>query len=361
MNRVLAMDASLAMPTVAAATRPLRVGSWPGVGFQDNPVIATLCASLKSAGAVVSDVADPCDILSQQLDILQIHWPEQIFWAGASRLDTARKARAVVKALRRLKKGGTRIVWMVHNLAPHDAPRWQRLIWWPYSAAIARLADGFMTLSPSTVAVVRQAMPALSGKPARFIWHPAYEDAAGDKAKRTEARLQLGVGPSTRLLACLGHLRPYKGVEALIDAFRQTSGDIGLIVAGTPRDSAFAAHLVARAGDDSRIRLILRRLSGAQFKALTCAADEIIAPFTDYLHSGTIVHALSAGKPVCTPNSPFARDFAANVGSGWIRLYQPPLTPLMLWIGVPRPGVPPVLPDACEAADCMMRFYRMLA
>jgi beta-1,4-mannosyltransferase len=338
----------------------LCVGSWPGPRFQDNPLIAALCASLGEAGAEVVDIHDPTAATAARLDVLQIHWPEQIFWQGLGPCATVRKAWSTVWALARLKARGTRIVWMVHNLAPHDPSRWQRLLWRPYRAAIARLTDAFLTLSPSTVEVVRDAMPALNRKPGFFVWHPSYAGAVRSETERANARAALDFAPSTRVLACLGHVRPYKGVEELLEVFCNTAGDMGLVVAGAADDQAFVRKIAVIAEGDPRIRLILRSLPGAEFGALMAAADEIIAPFTDYLHSGSIVHALSARKPVCTPDKPFARDLASGFGNGWIRLYQPPLTATVLLSAMIPPTAQIALPDARDAGRRMICFYRAL-
>ena len=53
----------------------------------------------------------------------------------------------------------------------------------------------------------------------------------------------------------------------------------------------------------------------------------MVAPFRRYLHSGSIVHALSAGRPVLTPATPFATSLAAELGRpDWLQTYAGPLT-----------------------------------
>ena len=52
----------------------------------------------------------------------------------------------------------------------------------------------------------------------------------------------------------------------------------------------------------------------------------MVAPFRHYLHSGSIVHALSAGRPVLTPATPFALSLAAELGRpDWLQTYAGPL------------------------------------
>ena len=51
----------------------------------------------------------------------------------------------------------------------------------------------------------------------------------------------------------------------------------------------------------------------------------MVAPFRRYLHSGSIVHALSAGRPVLTPATPFATSLAAELGRpDWLQTYAGP-------------------------------------
>lgn len=59
--------------------RPLRIGCWPGPSFVDNPFVGNFCDALVSEGCVVMDVPDPRRVSPQEIDVLQIHWPDQIF------------------------------------------------------------------------------------------------------------------------------------------------------------------------------------------------------------------------------------------------------------------------------------------
>jgi hypothetical protein len=66
----------------------------------------------------------------------------------------------------------------------------------------------------------------------------------------------------------------------------------------------------------------------------------VVAPLRRYLHSGSIVHALSAQRPVLTPETPFATGLAAELGRpDWLQTYRGPLTPATL-AGAQVPGVP---------------------
>jgi glycosyltransferase involved in cell wall biosynthesis len=235
----------------------------------------------------------------------------------------------------------TRLVWMVHDLAPHDGKWFKRLAWPPYAARMARLADGALTLASGTRAPVLAAYPALAGKPVEHVWHPAYPGEALSPGARAAARAGLGWDGAERVYGYCGQLRPYKGVEDLLGAFRELADPAArLLVAGRPRDAAFAGALHGLAGGDARIRLILEDLTPERFRACLGACDIVAAPFRRYLHSGSIVHALSAQRPVLTPATPFATSLAAELGRpDWLQTYQGPLTPATL-AGAEVPGTP---------------------
>src|ERR1051326_1515850 len=87
----------------SASRVPLRVGSWPGSSFRRNSVIPILCAALQRRGATVVDVLKPWLIRPEEIDIFQIHWPEQVFWDNESRLKKLARVGLTLAALARLR------------------------------------------------------------------------------------------------------------------------------------------------------------------------------------------------------------------------------------------------------------------
>jgi beta-1,4-mannosyltransferase len=345
--------------------RRLRVASWPGPSYPNNAIITLICDGISHAGADVIDIADPCNLHAPDFDIFQLHWPEQLFWWGLGRKGVAIKAWQIIAALRRLKRQGVRIIWMIHNLSPHEMGRWQRVVWSYYQRELCRLADGFLTLSPSTIPLVRAAFPRLARIPGRFVWHPAYINVSVPDSVREETRAALHFSPSTYVFACLGFIRSYKGVDKLVRAFRQLpETDVGLIVAGGPLDSEMCRIVSAEAEGDRRIRLDFRFLEEAKLRAYTAASDTIVLPYLRYLHSGSLVYALSGQRMVLTPDAPFARDLANLLGSEWVHLYIPPLTQqIMARLRRVRPTTPCAVRERLsyfETGAAMVRFYKSL-
>lgn len=338
----------------APAPAPLVLGSWPGVESDHNRFLPILLGALAADGVRVVSFPDSGAIRMDgpegPLDALILHWPDKVFWeakgsAGAARLIAGLLARLAARPRT------TKLVWMVHDLQPHDGRWFKRLAWPPYAAALARMADGALTLSSGTRAAVLEAYPALRAKPMEHVWHPAYPGEALDPAARAAARAALGWDAGIRAYGYCGQLRPYKGVEDLIAAFRALPDPAArLLVAGMPKDGAIAATLQGLAGDDARITLQLRDLSPEAFRAALGACDLIVAPFRHSLHSGSIVHALSAARPVLTPATPFATSLAAELGRpDWLQTYEGPLTPAALAAARP-PATPLDLAPLAPAA-----------
>lgn len=322
------------------------LGSWPGRESDHNRFLPVLLDALAAEGVRITGFPDSWDIRFAGLDALLIHWPDKVFWEAAHAGQGAGGAAARMAGLiARLaaRRRATKLVWMVHDLAPHDGGRFKRATWRPYAAALARLADGTLTLSEGTRAQVAAAYPALARKPMEHIWHPAYPGETVSPETRAATRATFGWTGTERVFGYCGQLRPYKGVEDLISAFaRLDDPDARLLIAGRPRDGDTADDLRRRAAGDARIHMRPEDLTPGDFRACLGACDLVVAPFRRYLHSGSIVHALSAKRPVLTPATPFATSLAAELASpGWLQTYDGPLGPETLAAAAaPAPAAP---------------------
>jgi beta-1,4-mannosyltransferase len=207
-------------------------------------------------------------------------------------------------------------------------PDWQRTIWNGfYCRGLSLVSDGFLTLSPSTVERVRMQIPDLKGVVGSFVWHPTYSLFCSMFGSRQSA--------SPQATACnfgfVGLIRPYKGVDELLQAFNLLKGEkFALRLAGLPLDEELGKFVAESARHDARINVDLRHIDDDDMLSIVSSCDVVVLPFKNYLHSGSLVYALSAGSRVLTPDAPFARDMQARFGSRWIMLYEPPLTATVL-------------------------------
>jgi glycosyltransferase involved in cell wall biosynthesis len=93
-----------------------------------------------------------------------------------------------------------------------------------------------------------------------------------------------------------GLLRPYKGVDTLLEAFRRVEG-AELWIAGNPRmDVEPLRDLAAEA--PGRVRFLPRFVVDAEIPAIMRRADVVVLPYRDIEQSGVLYAALAFGKPM---------------------------------------------------------------
>jgi len=308
------------------AAKKLQIASWPGYGASHNPFVRLFLDGLAEAGCDIVSIDKVEYFPTKAPDIVLLHWAERIFGESQSRWQMIRKIVKLLRALSKLPQT-TKVVWLVHNLAPHDARKLQRIIWPRYLRQLIRHVDAILTLSPGTVTQVQAALPALAGLPSQGLWHPSYPDASVSESVRLEARARYGWTQDEKVLGYCGQIRPYKGVEDLLTAFLSTTDqNLRLFISGRPGRASFAEQLAKMASGDPRVALDLRNLSNEEFKEALSVCDRVVAPFRDYLHSGSLVHALSASCPILTPVTPFSASLKDYVGAAWVNTYDGTLT-----------------------------------
>ncbi len=96
------------------------------------------------------------------------------------------------------------------------------------------------------------------------------------------------------VVLCLGVVRPYKGVEVLLDAFRALDADAELWVVGRPLGVSID-DLRARAGS-ARVRFVSRYVADRELPALLRRADVLALPHLNVDVSGVLFAGLAFGK-----------------------------------------------------------------
>ncbi|HYP56239.1 MAG TPA: glycosyltransferase family 4 protein [Solirubrobacterales bacterium] len=128
----------------------------------------------------------------------------------------------------------------------------------------------------------------------RVIHHGAFDYLTRLPEERPlPAELEGAGGP---VILFFGLLRPYKGVDTLIEAFRELEG-AELWIVGNPRmDVAPLRRLAARAR--GRARFVTRFVEDAEMPAIFRRADLVVLPYRDAEHSGVLYTGLAFGKPL---------------------------------------------------------------
>jgi glycosyltransferase involved in cell wall biosynthesis len=91
-----------------------------------------------------------------------------------------------------------------------------------------------------------------------------------------------------------GLLRPYKGLDVLLDAWRTVEAEAELWIVGMPRMDLGPL----RAAADARVRFVPRFVSDPEIPAFFRRADVVVLPYRETEASGVLYAALAFGKAI---------------------------------------------------------------
>jgi beta-1,4-mannosyltransferase len=235
-----------------------------------------------------------------RVDVLHLHWLTP-YLKGKSYPTKAAYALKLLLDLRLAKARGVRLVWTIHNLVSHETTTPKLEIW--LSRRLAALADALIVHSEGAKAAVIDQFNVTTEK-ITIIPHGDFADVYGEKMPRDEARRRLGLDLQAPVFLFFGMIRPYKGVEKLLEIWKQTPSlhqTAALVIAGDARDPDLARSIsLATAGNPS-IYLHMRFIPDDEVPVLFSAADYAVLPFTNSLTSGSIALAQTFSIPIIAP------------------------------------------------------------
>ncbi|WP_300683258.1 hypothetical protein [Nocardioides sp.] len=270
----------------------------------DNPYLHELVGGVAAHDEVA--FLTPVTALLSRPDVFHVHWPKHLV-RGSSRWRTALKLATSAILLWRLRRRGTPVVQTMHNLADHDgetrAERW-------LFARLERLVSARIYLNESAENDYTQGV---------VVLHGSYRDWL----ERT-AGLTYPLAAPERSLLLFGMLRPYKGIETLIEAAAVAGVDLTL--AGAPTPASYGAEIGSLLAAHPDQELVERHLDDAELVSLTQQHRLVVLPYRSMYNSGALLYALSVGRAVLTGRTPATESLVEEFGPGWVRLYDAPLS-----------------------------------
>lgn len=272
-----------------------------------NPYVKMHDRSLEETGEVQVLHFTWRTALGGGYDVVHSHWPEDVFAASSPVKAVIKRAAAAawlaVLAARRIP-----VVQTVHNLElPNDKdPVKRALLRHVHSIAAHRV-------------LISETTPQPEG-PHSLVLHGHYSDwfARHPRSESVPGRI-----------AFVGLVRRYKNVETLARVFADTADSQpgwSLEIAGKPSSDELVTAITDIVAGDDRVHLSLRYLEDAEVVRVVTSAQLVVLPYKEMHNSGTVLTALSLGRPVLVPDNPTNRDIAAEVGPGWVHLFTGELT-----------------------------------
>ena len=222
-------------------------------------------------------------------DILHVHWWTYLLFAPLFTIVTINRWR------------GRTIICNVHNVQGHESnpidTLCTRLFLSRMDCLIAHTADSKakihsqFQIDHARIEVIPLGIP----------------DFIVGSASRSEARKKLGISAHKKVLLCFGHIRKYKGIDILIQAFAQVRRKMDhclLVIAGeTWVDWKPYQDLIDSHGLADVILLKLAFIDTRDVKYYFHAADLVVLPYTHFdAQSGPGRIALGYEKPMVVSN-----------------------------------------------------------
>lgn len=230
--------------------------------------------------------------------LIHIHWVYTFALHGSCRFPFLRRIAQAWFAvwLMMVRLLGFRLVWTAHNVLPSspvfaDDVRARR--------QLAAACDLVLVHSESTLAEL--AKLGVVPRKSAVIPHGPYIVAGSPESRRVP-----GTGPGPRRLLFFGKVRPYKGVEDLLEAFSALPPDLNahLIVAGECSDPLAAAMTDLARRSVRRLEMRLDYIPDGELSQLFADADVVALPFRQITTSGSAILALCHGRPLVVPELP---------------------------------------------------------
>lgn len=259
-----------------------------------NPYQALMHRSFGEHGLAVSPVTewgafDRLTALSGQTRgvVLHLHWLSEVLKGARTEADAQVRAADFLSRLQAFRSEGGRVVWTVHNMAPHDAKfleEERRL-----QQAVADEADLVHVMSEDTPQLVSDFL-ALDPEKTFCVPHPSYEGAYQDFVPRDHARLVLGIDPDEVVYVAFGAIKAYKGIERFVEGFnhllKTSQTPRRLIIAGKADGDRSSQQLVKQLRMHPYVLLKDAKVPAEHVQYMMRAADLMVLPHQRALNSG---------------------------------------------------------------------------
>lgn len=231
--------------------------------------------------------------------VVHLHWVYAFGVYGSARSGSVRRAMEAWFAawLWTLRFLDMRLVWTAHNVLPEG-----HVFTDDISARRRLVAACDLVIAHSTATLEQLDAMGIVPRRSAIIPHGPFTSDVQPASLRTP-----GEGHGPRQLLFFGKIRPYKGVDILLEAFAALPAELDahLTVAGECGDRSLTEELTKLASRSrGRVTLRLERIPDGEVARLLQLADTMVLPFRRVTTSGSAVLALCHGRPLVVPDLP---------------------------------------------------------
>lgn len=298
--------------------RPLKVAMMPDFRA-GNPYQSMLATALEQVGVSVTFPSGYRRILpiwravsQASVDVLHLHWLSP-YLKGRNTFWAAIYAAKFCFDLCLVRLNQVKIIWTIHNQISHEAqfPRIERFV----QNFVGRLAAGLIVHSESARQTMIDTGLDFKAKPLRIIPHGHYAGSYSEPVPLRQARQTFGWDAEQIVFLYFGMVRPYKNLEGLIEAWRSLpmlAKRANLVIVGEATDPAYRQHIQKLAEGVPGLSLQLRHIPDREVHLYFSASNVVVLPFKKTLTSGSLLLAMSFGKPIVAPRLNIITEILRN-------------------------------------------------
>ncbi len=201
----------------------------------------------------------------------------------------------------------TKVIAIVDNMVPHEKRMGDKML----TRYFAKSVDGFITMSNKVSEDVKQ----FSTKPIVLSPHPIFNHF-GEAISKEAARKILNIGVDEKIILFFGYIRPYKGLDLLLNAMATNAikhANIKLMIVGEFYEDAQPYHdLLKTLALEEQVIIHAHFVADNEVKNYVCAADFIIQPYKNATQSGVTPLAYHFEKPMLVTNVGALADSVPN-------------------------------------------------
>lgn len=214
----------------------------------------------------------------------------------------------------RLRRSGITILYLIHNVLPHEQKPWDRWL----ARQTLQLGDRFLV---HTERENQRLSTLLPDAQAEIVPLPTYTLFNAYRVPKAQARAQLGLPPTVPVALFFGLVRPYKGLDCALQAIarlKEQGKEVHLLVAGEFWESVVTYHtLILQLDISSLVRIENRYLPDEEAALYFSAADLFLAPYRGGTQSAALKAALGFGLPAVVSRALDSRELKEHPAVHW--------------------------------------------
>jgi beta-1,4-mannosyltransferase len=269
--------------------------------IETNPYERLLAEALERRGCKVLRLPVirsrfPFEIVSQcsGASVVHFHWIEHLYNARTRSMLLVRTFVFLVMLVA-LRARGTRIVYTMHNLLPHNTkrPRFHMLVQW----LILRLANATIVHSQAALDAGRKTFG--RGCKYEIIPHGRYDGFYPSLVSQAQARASLGIPIEARVALFFGGMGGYKGIRSLLESLEDLSRrKILVVLAGDTSELGKSDRELLKQASKWNVVVHEGFVPESKVQYFMKAANCLVLPYSTSFTSGMAFLGLSFRLPI---------------------------------------------------------------